>query len=84
MNVLDFNEKALRRKQHNKKVLKKMEKGESLSSFNSQSSWFPPRPIIKKDKKAVEKLYKNTPSFSLRNKRDNASCKLLPLSFRSC
>ena len=76
MNVFDLNEQALKRKQHNRKILKKMAKGESLSTFNSQSSWFPPRPIIKKDKTAIKKLYKD---FPLRNKNDRPNCKLLSI-----
>ncbi len=81
MNVLDMNEQALRRRLHNRKVLKKMEKGEVLSSFNNQSSWFPPRPIIQKDKKAVAKLYKGSEKLPLRNKKDQrtSSCKLITL-----
>lgn len=83
MNVLDMNEQALRRRLHNRKILKKMERGESLSTFNNQSSWFPPRPIIKKDKKAVDKLYKGQVHLPLRNKKDattpSSSAKLITL-----
>ena len=83
MNVLDINEQALRRKMHNRKILKKMEKGESLSSYNPQSSWFPPRPIIKKDEKALSGLYRKDKSFSLRNKKDKPSFRLLTLTSKT-
>ena len=47
------------RTNHNREILKRMETGESLTSFDSQSSWFPPRPVIEKDQEAVRKLYGN-------------------------
>ena len=46
------------RKKHNGDLIKRMHEGDSLKSFDSQSSWFPQRPIIKKDLKAIAKLYK--------------------------
>ncbi|MFK7826198.1 MAG: hypothetical protein AB8G05_18745 [Oligoflexales bacterium] len=46
------------RKKHNVDLIKRMHEGESLRSFDSQSSWFPERPVIKKDLKAIAKLYK--------------------------
>ena len=46
------------RKKHNVDLIKRMHEGESLRSFDSHSSWFPQRPIIKKDLKAIAKLYK--------------------------
>lgn len=83
MNVLDLNEQALRRRLHNRKILKKMEKGENLNVFSPQSSWFPPRPVIKKNKKAVNELYKNEKSFPLRNKNDKQVFKLLTLKTKT-
>lgn len=47
------------RTNHNRELLKRMEAGESLSSFDSQSSWFPPRPVLEKDQEAVKRLYGN-------------------------
>ena len=49
----------LRRQKHNQEIIKKMNEGESLTSFDSLSSWFPPRPKIKKDKKLIDQLYSN-------------------------
>ena len=46
------------RKKHNDEILKRFKRGESLKSYDSFSSWFPPRPIIEKDKKALEILHK--------------------------
>ena len=46
------------RKKHNVDLIKRMHEGESLRSFDSHSSWLPQRPIIKKDLKAIAKLYK--------------------------
>ena len=42
---------------HNRELIKRMQDGDSLSSFDSQSSWYPPRPILEKDKDAVSRLY---------------------------
>ena len=59
-----FSTEKAKRMQHNTEVLGKFNRGESLSSFSSHSSWFPPRPIVKKDKGAVRKLYSNVPPVS--------------------
>ena len=45
------------RRQHNTDLIRRMRNGESLYSFDSTSSWFPPRPIISKDKQAIKQLY---------------------------
>jgi hypothetical protein len=49
------------RKERNSDVIRRMKNGDQLSSFNSYSSWFPPRPIIEKDAKAVKELYGKEP-----------------------
>jgi hypothetical protein len=46
------------RKQHNLELIRRMRSGDSLCSYNSTDSWFPPRPMVKKDKDAMAKLYK--------------------------
>lgn len=45
------------RSDRNSDVVRRMRNGEQLTSFNSQSSWYPPRPIIEKDQGAIRKLY---------------------------
>lgn len=45
------------RKQRNADLLRRMRSGEPLTSFDSRASWFPPRPIIKKDAREIERLY---------------------------
>lgn len=47
-----------RRKKNNQDIVKRMREGDSLTSFNSVGSWFPPRPVIKKDKNAMFKIHK--------------------------
>ena len=47
------------RRKHNSEILKRMQSGDSLKSYESSASWFPPRPVIQKDPKAIEKLYKS-------------------------
>jgi hypothetical protein len=45
------------RKAHNAELIRRMMKGESLTSFDSQSSWYPPRPVIEKDPSEIARLY---------------------------
>jgi hypothetical protein len=49
------------RKERNADLIQRMRNGDQLSSFNSYSSWFPPRPIIEKDRRSVERLYGTEP-----------------------
>ncbi len=42
---------------HNAELIRRMMKGESLTSFDSQSSWYPPRPVIEKDQQEISRLY---------------------------
>jgi len=46
------------RKDHNNDVLNKFFQGDSLTSFNKMASWFPPRPIIEKDKGALDLIFR--------------------------
>ena len=45
------------RHDRNSELVRKMRNGDQLTSFNSQSSWYPPRPTIEKDEGAIRKLY---------------------------
>ena len=45
------------RRERNGHLIKRLQDGESLTSFSSESSWYPPRPTITKDPDAVKKLY---------------------------
>ncbi len=45
------------RQDRNSELVRRMRNGDSLTSFNSQSSWFPPRPTIEKDPNAIHQLY---------------------------
>lgn len=54
--ITEIRSKSLR-KERNNELVRRMRGGEQLSSFNSFSSWFPPRPTIEKDSGALEKLY---------------------------
>lgn len=46
-----------RRKSHNDELLRKMKAGENLTTTDTFSLWFPPRPIIKKDTDRIKELY---------------------------
>lgn len=46
-----------RRKSHNDKLLRKMKAGENLTTVDTFSLWFPPRPTIKKDTDIIKELY---------------------------
>ena len=65
MEVSFPNAEQTNRKRHNSNIIERMLKGRSLQSFDSMSSWFPPRPVIKKDNKAVSKLYTKLPGNRL-------------------
>ncbi len=45
------------RQERNSELVRRMRGGDSLTSFDSQSSWFPPRPTIEKDQSAIKRLY---------------------------
>lgn len=45
------------RLERNSELVRRMRNGEQLTSFNSQASWYPPRPIIEKNQEAIHKLY---------------------------
>jgi hypothetical protein len=46
-----------KRQKHNKEIVERMRRGEELAEVDMMESWFPPRPIIKKDKKLMSRLY---------------------------
>ncbi|MBC61830.1 MAG: hypothetical protein CMP11_05175 [Zetaproteobacteria bacterium] len=68
MGLHKLHKKESVRKVMNEDLINRMKKGESLSSFNSLSSWFPPRPLVKKDNDAVVRLYGKKKNLLL-NKR---------------
>ena len=53
---LETNRKK-RIQRENARILEKMQRGESLVTVPTQATWFPPRPIIEKSKKDIERLY---------------------------
>ena len=65
------------RKERNQELVRKMRAGESLSSFDSQASWFPERPKIEKNLEALQKLYgKDTEQKSENSSSPNSSQKM--------
>ncbi|MFW7381435.1 MAG: hypothetical protein ACOH5I_21680 [Oligoflexus sp.] len=61
MKTIFFNQVRNFRKERNNDLIRRMQNGDQLTSFNSYSSWYPPRPIIQKDPKAVRELYGSAP-----------------------
>ena len=47
------------RQERNSDLIRRMLAGESLSSFDNRASWYPPRPMIKKDEREVARVYQN-------------------------
>ncbi|MBM4252488.1 MAG: hypothetical protein FJ146_10995 [Deltaproteobacteria bacterium] len=45
------------RKQHNSDLIRRMRNGEPLNTIDSKSSWYPPRPVIKKDESEMARVY---------------------------
>ncbi|MBI2601929.1 MAG: hypothetical protein HYW48_02640 [Deltaproteobacteria bacterium] len=56
MKKLNLNIK-FRRKKRNEELIKRMRRGDVLHTYDAQTSWYPPRPVIKKDKKELARLY---------------------------
>lgn len=50
-----------RRKKRNDELLLRFKNGESMALIDATATWFPPRPIIKKDEKEVERLFGDKP-----------------------
>jgi hypothetical protein len=48
---------AERRKKRNDELLLRVKNGESTVLIDATATWWPPREIIKKDKKEMERLY---------------------------
>jgi hypothetical protein len=48
---------SVQRKKHNEDLINRMKQGESLQSQSASDSWFPPRPVIKKNSAALRELY---------------------------
>ncbi len=62
-----------KRRQHNTDLIHRMRQGESLRQFDKEMSWFPPRPLIAKDRNAITNLY------DLDNKEANGESNDRPL-----
>jgi hypothetical protein len=60
------------RRQHNADLLRRMRSGDSLTTFDSKSSWFPPRPVIKKDVNEMARVY-DAPAAEAQAARAEAS-----------
>jgi hypothetical protein len=46
-----------RRKRENADLIKRMKAGESLARIPASATWFQPRPVVKKDQRAITKLF---------------------------
>ena len=53
-------EKDEERRRRNEDLVRRMKLGENLKRFDSEMSWFPPRPIIKKDRKLMEQVHRSS------------------------
>jgi len=53
------NQKDLRL-QRNADILRRMRNGDPLNAVDSRASWFPPRPLVKKDLVEMARLYNTT------------------------
>ena len=51
----------VQRKSHNEDLIYRMKNGESLQNQTAVESWFPPRPVIKKNTGAMKSLYGDEP-----------------------
>ncbi len=83
MNKVEQEKVVELRKKHNQQLIRRMKEGDPLKSFDSFSSWFPPRPIIEKDSDAVKRLYgQKTEVMKSEKKVANGSSKVVSLGFK--
>jgi len=57
-----------KRKERNKNLIERMKRDEPLNLYEPTSTFFPPRPVIAKNKKDIERLYgeiKKEPSIRI-------------------
>lgn len=45
------------RKRRNQDLIERAQRGENTALIPPQATWFPPRPLIKKDRKSMLKLF---------------------------
>ena len=79
MKFISSERSKLLRQTRNLDVVRRMRDGENLASFNSQASWYPPRPTIEKDKKALEQLYGQESSSIVRIPEDQEGISVIPM-----
>lgn len=60
MKIVLHEKDQFNRKRHNQELIRRMRNGDNLKSFDNYASWYPPRPILKKDSKAIDFLYKKS------------------------
>jgi hypothetical protein len=69
------------RTRHNIDLIRRMRDGEPLKSFDSRASWFPPRPVIEKDSRAVSSLYgaqaRKTRVAKVQDEHDGSQAKII-------
>lgn len=82
----DFSKKSRNasdlRKQHNGDLIRRMRNGESLNAIDSKASWFPPRPVIEKDKSEMARVYSEgeaKPLDQVAKKRDEKVVPFTPM-----
>ena len=72
MKIISLNKSKNLRKSRNQEILWRMDNGESLTTYSSHESWFPPRAVVAKDSAAVRRLYGSSPDPRLTNASNKA------------
>lgn len=54
---MNSKDEAEKRRKANKSILERFMRGETLATVPPDATWYPPRPIIAKDKEAIKKIY---------------------------
>lgn len=72
MKFISDERSKLLRQSRNLDVVRRMRAGENLASFNSQASWYPPRPNIEKDQQALDRLYGTESGVAVHKKEEHA------------
>ncbi len=54
---MNSKDEAEKRKKANKSILERFMRGETLATIPQEATWYPPRPVITKDKESIKKIY---------------------------
>ena len=61
----------VQRKNHNEDLIERMKKGDPLQTQSALDSWFPPRPVVKKNTSLLKQLHSGSEKNETKKKIDS-------------